>query len=123
MNIHIEERRAWLRSKTHTIVFDRDADFDEVSTQGDGQPLRLLRVWLTDARGDPPRVRGYLGTLRLFDGVPSDDDLDGLRRRAVELAPLVRKRPRALESELTEALREFLDHGEFEDAGGGRSAD
>ncbi len=120
MRIHIEERRAWMRTTSHTIVFDRDEDFDEISSQGEGQPLRILRVWLTDAQGDPPKMRGYLGTLRLFDGEPSEEDLDGLHQRAAELAPLARKRPAALKRDVTEALREFLHRDE---AGEGRLSD
>ena len=63
MHFHFEERQAWLRSNTHTIVFDRDPDFAHFANDPTGRIKRLLRIWLAEPRESGLKLRAYLGTI------------------------------------------------------------
>ena len=78
MVFHIEERRAWVRSHTHTIVFDRDPEFSRFAQDPSGKIKLMLRVWLADDRSGT--LRDYLGTVTFCATGPSMRDLRRLFR-------------------------------------------
>ncbi|MHC4580480.1 MAG: hypothetical protein ACYS14_03430 [Planctomycetota bacterium] len=44
MFFHFEERRAWIRTRTHTVVYDHDPDFPRFSKDPSGTVKRMVRV-------------------------------------------------------------------------------
>ena len=44
-----EERRAWMRLRTHTVVFDREPDFARYAADRSGSVVTILRVWVAEA--------------------------------------------------------------------------
>ncbi len=83
MEVLINQRQAWVRPGTHTVVFDHDADFPRFRVDPTGQLKRLLRIWLVingDANRDPQQ-RTYLGACRLCAGHLEWSDLLRLLRR------------------------------------------
>jgi len=72
---HIEERRAWLRSRTHTIVFDRDPEFARFARDSSGTVKRMLRIWLAEQHGPRRHLHAYLGTVTFCATGPSFRDL------------------------------------------------
>lgn len=79
MRFFAEQRRAWVRTHTHTQILDRDPDFDRFSRDESGEVRRLYRIWF--AGKDQRKV--YLGCLRLCSFARSD--LTRLFRRVREL--------------------------------------
>ena len=63
MYFHVEERRAWIRTQTHTVVYDRDPDYGRFAKDPTGAVKRMLRIWLAEGKGDRPYLRAYLGTV------------------------------------------------------------
>ena len=63
MDFHLEERRAWVRTSTHTVIFDRDPDYDYFAANPSGVVTRLVRIWTRDRSGAAPSA--YLGAVCL----------------------------------------------------------
>ena len=63
MYFHVEERRAWIRTQTHTVVYDRDPEYGRFAKDSTGVVKRMLRIWLAEGKGDKPYLRAYLGTV------------------------------------------------------------
>ena len=61
MDFHLEERCAWVRTSTHTVIFDRDREFPRFAGNPTGVIARLIRVWQRDASGGG--LRAYLGAI------------------------------------------------------------
>lgn len=80
MFFHVEERQAWLRWRTHTIVFDRDPDFARFAQDPTGRRKRLLRIWLAEPGAGRPYLRAYLGTVTFCATGPSFPELCRLFR-------------------------------------------
>jgi hypothetical protein len=53
-----EERRCWVRSATHTVVFERDPDYPRFARDPSGQVRTFVRIWLTGWRAAPTYVGG-----------------------------------------------------------------
>jgi len=60
MFFHVEERRAWIRTQTHTVIYDRDPDFLYFSKDPSGTVKRMIRIWLAEPGGEKPHLRAYL---------------------------------------------------------------
>ena len=82
MFFHIEQRRAWVRTSTHTIVFDRDPDYLRFARDPSGKVRRMLRIWLAERKSDKPLLRAYLGTVTFCFIRPSYRDMYRLFRFA-----------------------------------------
>ncbi len=63
MHFHLEERRAWIRTSTHSVVWDRDPDFDRFAANKTGMIARLIRIWQDDPESQQPL--DYLGSVYL----------------------------------------------------------
>jgi hypothetical protein len=108
MFFQIEERRAWVRTHTHTIVYDRDSEFDEHAQNPTGSVQRMLRIWLSDTARGRVVPRAYLGWVSLCEGRAFPGHLRRLYRRLTEQAPRVVEHPRALRRKLSGALRDHF---------------
>ena len=109
MFYHIEERRAWLRSRTHTIVFDRDPEFERFVRNPNGQIKRMLRIWLAEHRGTRPYLRAYLGTVTFCATGPSGRDLRRLFRFASKAAAEAGQPAGPLRQRLSALLRRYAE--------------
>ena len=89
MNFQIEERRTWVRSGTHTTVFDRDPDFDFFRNDPTGLMVRTLRIWLAETRGKGSTPRAYLGSIRACRFGLEGPELYRLFRKTTACAPQV----------------------------------
>ncbi len=96
LELVVEERRAWRRLKTHTVVFDSDPEFERFARDASGIVLRLFRVWL--AADSVPRR--YLGSLSVCSGTPFRADLRRVLRRAAEPGTASREQRRRVISAL-----------------------
>lgn len=65
MFFHVEERRAWVRTNTHTVVYDRDQDYPRFERDPTGDIKSMLRIWLAEPGADHPYLCAYLGTFTL----------------------------------------------------------
>jgi hypothetical protein len=82
MDVLLRQRKAWVRTGTHTVVFDHDPEFARFQNDTTGELKGLLRLWLVlngnDADDAEPR---YLGACRLCAGHLEWSDLLRLLRR------------------------------------------
>lgn len=108
MIFHIEERRAWLRPRTHTVILDQDPAFERFSEDRSGAVERTLRIWLAEPSPTKPVLRAYLGAVRLSTDGASPADLVTLFRRTSEYAPVARESSKALRRRLARSLRDHL---------------
>jgi hypothetical protein len=85
------ERRAWMRLATHTVVFDREPDFARYSKDPSGSVIRIVHLRLAEAGQGLPTIRHYLGSVRRCDcsGWVSRCELARLFHRATVAAYLV----------------------------------
>lgn len=79
MDFHLEERRAWVRTSTHTVIMDRDPDFARFATNPTGFVARLIRVWQSDTSGEARCA--YIGAMCLGPGGYRREDLTRVFRR------------------------------------------
>ena len=63
MFFHVEERRAWVRTQTHTVVYDRDPEYNRFAKDSTGAVKRMLRIWLAEPKAGRPYLLAYLGTV------------------------------------------------------------
>ena len=108
MFFHVEERRIWLRTHTHTVVSDHDPDFPRFVQEPDGRVARMLRIWLAEPRDDRLYLRAYLGTITFCATGPSFGELRRLFRFASRAAAAAGEPARALRGRLADLLRERL---------------
>jgi hypothetical protein len=102
MHFHVEQRRAWVRTRSHTLVFDRDPDFEYFCKDRSGEIKQLYRIWLADT---PANKRAYLGSIRHCQTGWPYEDLIHLFRRASHSAKQVGIPPRTLRPRLAGFLR------------------
>ena len=104
MKVHIEERRAWVRTHPHTVVRDMDPDYPLFRHDPTGTLMRTFRLWLLENGGRRGRPAAYLGSVELCGGRFSRDGLSRVFRRVSSLqAKDARRRSRR---ELGKLLRE-----------------
>ncbi len=105
MFFHIEERHAWLRAATHTLVFDRDPDFETFRDNPSGIIKRLLRIWLAETRGERTLPRAYLGCIGFCAGGPSRWEIARVLRRTMACEETAGEPGRVLRHRLLAAIR------------------
>ncbi len=65
MFFYFEQRRWWVRTSTHTVVGERDPDFARFAADPSGEVHRYVRIWLAEWDLPLPRLRAYVGGLRV----------------------------------------------------------
>jgi hypothetical protein len=108
MFFHVEERKAWVRTGTHTIVYDRDPDYPRFECNPSGSVKRMLRIWLAERGADKPLLRTYLGTVTFCFMKPSVKDLYHLFHLTTAAAKAAGQSARALRRDLADLLREYM---------------
>jgi hypothetical protein len=112
------ERRAWMRLASHTVVFDREHDFLRFSEDPSGSVIRILHLWLAEPPLDVPTIRHYLGSVRRCDsgGWVSRRQVVQLFRCATAAAVLAGENSRRLRHALSRYLRKYFSHADEPDA-------
>jgi hypothetical protein len=106
-----DERRAWMRMGDHTVVFDREPEFERFLADHEGTVLHILRIWVANVEPDSLTVRHYVGSIRRReDGAwMSYGELLRLFRRASAVARHLGESTTAFRSRLSHLLREYFD--------------
>jgi len=108
MFFHIEERRAWIRTHTHTVVYDRDPDYARFAKDSTGAVKRMLRIWLAEPKGDRPYLCAYLGTVSFCFMGPSFRELYRLFHLTSKAAKAAGKPAKVLRHRLAALLRMYI---------------
>ena len=108
MYFHVEERRAWIRTQTHTVVYDRDPDYNRFAKDPTGAVKRMLRIWLAEGKGDRPYLHAYLGTVTFCFTGPSFRELYRLFHLTSRAAKAAGTEDKALRHRLTGLLRMYI---------------
>jgi hypothetical protein len=108
MFFHVEERRAWVRTRTHTVVYDRDPDYPRFSKDPSGTVKRMVRIWLAEPGSGQPHLLAYLGTVTFCFIGPSFRDLCRLFRLASAAAKAAGQSAKGLRNELAATLRRYI---------------
>ena len=109
---HVEQRRAWVRTSTHTIVYDHDPDYMRFARDPSGKVKRMLRIWLAERKAEKPLLRAYLGTVTFCFIRPSFRDLCRLFHLTTAAAKGAGQSATALRHDLAVLLRKFF-HEEY----------
>ena len=112
MFFHIEQRSAWIRTNTHTIVYDHDPAYIRFASDPSGKVRRMLRIWLAERKADKPLLRAYLGTVTFCFIKPSFRDLCRLFHFTTAAAKAAGASAKALRHDLANLLRKFF-HEEY----------
>jgi hypothetical protein len=105
---HVEQRSAWVRTGTHTIVYDRDPDYPRFERDPSGSVKHMLRIWLAERSAEKPLLRTYLGTVTFCFMRPSLKDLYRLFHLTTVAAKTAGHSARALRRDLADVLREYM---------------
>jgi hypothetical protein len=105
---HIEQRTAWIRTSTHTVVYDRDPDYPRFERNPDGSIKRMLRIWLAEPGSDRPILLAYLGTVTFCFTGPSFRDLCRLFHLTTKAARAASQSAKPLRNDLAVLLRNFI---------------
>lgn len=116
MFFHVEERRAWVRTSTHTVVYDRDPDYPRFARDPSGTIKLMLRIWLAEHKVDQPCLRVYLGTVTFCFMKPSFRDMCRLFHLTTAAAKAASQSAKALRRELADLLREYM-YEEYQEPG------
>ncbi|MBL7188207.1 MAG: hypothetical protein ISS70_17935 [Phycisphaerae bacterium] len=108
MFFYVEERRAWIRTHTHTVVYDRDPDFQRFSKDPSGTIKRMVRIWLAEPGCRQPSLQAYLGTVTFCFAGPSFRDLCRLFHLASRAAKAAGQSTKALRRDLSALLRQYI---------------
>jgi hypothetical protein len=108
MFFHVEERRAWIRTHTHTIVYDRDPDYRRFAKDPTGKVKRMLRIWLAEPKGDRPYLLSYLGTVTFCFAGPSFRELYRLFHLTSRAARAAGIEEKTLRYRLAGLLRKYM---------------
>jgi hypothetical protein len=108
-----DERRMWMRTGDHTVVFDRDPAFIRFLAAPGGSVLRILRIWVADSETDSSDIHHYLGSVRRCEcgGWMSHRELRRLFRRATATARRVGENADLFRARLSGFLREYFSKG------------
>jgi len=109
MFFHVEQRRAWVRTNTHTVVYDRDPDFTRFAGNPSGKLKRMIRIWLAEPGSEQPSLRAYLGTITFCSAGPSFRELCRLFHLASRAATAAGQSARELRSNLSLLLRRYTE--------------
>ena len=109
---HVEQRSAWVRTTTHTIVYDRDPDFPRFAHDPSGSVKHMLRIWLAERGKGRPLLRAYLGTVTFCFMKPSVKDLRRLFHPTTAAAKAAGQSAGALRHDLADLLRKYI-HEEY----------
>jgi len=109
---HFEQRSAWLRTGTHTIVYDRDPDYPRFVKDPSGSVKHMLRIWLAERGAEKPLLRAYLGTVTFCFMRPSVKDLHRLFHLTTAAAKAAGQSARVLRHDLADLLRKYI-HEEY----------
>ena len=109
---HVEQRSAWVRTTTHTIVYDRDPDYPRFANDPSGSVKRMLRIWLAERNAERTCLRAYLGTVTFCFMKPSLKDLYRLFHLTTTAAKAAGQSAKALRRDLADLLREYI-HQEY----------
>lgn len=110
---HVQERRAWIRTSTHTVVYDRDPDYPRFAQNPAGSVKRMVRIWLAEHRGGQPHLRAYLGTVTFCFTGPSFRDLCRLFHLTTKAAKAAGQSAKTLRGDLRTLLRKYM-HEEYQ---------
>ena len=105
---HFEQRSAWVRTGTHTIVYDRDPDYPRFARDPSGSVKHMLRIWLAERNAEKPLLRAYLGTVTLCFMKPSFRDLCRLFHLTTKAAKAAGQSAKTLRHDLADLLREYM---------------
>jgi hypothetical protein len=108
MFFHVEERKAWVRTGTHTIVYDRDPDYPRFERNPSGSVKCMLRIWLAERNAGKLLLRTYLGTVTFCFMKPSLKDLYRLFHLTTAAAKAAGQSARMLRRDLADMLREYM---------------
>ena len=108
MLFHVEQRRAWIRTATHTVVYDRDPDFPRFSSDASGTVKRMVRIWLAEPGYNQPCLQAYLGVVTFCFAGPSFRDLCRLFHLASRAARAAGQSARELRGDLAALLRRYI---------------
>jgi len=108
MFFHVEQRSAWVRTSTHTIVYDRDPDYVRFAQDPSGTVKRMLRIWLAERNAERPLLRAYLGTVTFCFMKPSFRDLCRLFHLTTGAAKATGQSAKVLRRDLADLLREYM---------------
>jgi hypothetical protein len=108
MFFHVEQRSAWIRTQTHTIILDRDPDFERFAKDPTGVIQHILRFWLAEPRPSRPYLRAYLGALSFWMGPPAFADLCRVFRFTSRAAKAFGESPRELRHRLEHLIRDYV---------------
>ena len=108
MFFHVEQRKAWVRTGTHTIVYDRDPDYPRFERDTSGSVKKMLRIWLSERNADRLLLRAYLGTVTFCFMKPSLKDLYRLFHLTTLAAKAAGQSATALRHDLADLLREYI---------------
>jgi hypothetical protein len=109
MFFHIEQRSAWIRTATHTVVYDRDPDYSRFAGDSTGEVKRMLRIWLAEYRCGRPYLISYLGAQSLCSVQPSFRQLRRLFRLTSRAARQSGMQPGQLRRRLAGLLRRYME--------------
>jgi len=108
MFFHVEQRKAWVRTQTHTVVYDRDPDFPRFSCDPSGSIKRMIRIWLAEPGPGQPCLHSYLGTVTFCFAGPSYRDLCRLFHLASRAAMAAGQSAKTLRRDLVTVLRRYI---------------
>lgn len=108
MFFHVEERKAWIRTHTHTVVYDRDPDFPRFASDPSGRIKRMVRIWLAEPGPGQPCLLAYLGTITFCFIGPSFRDLCRLFHLASRAAKAAGRSAREPRRELAALIRQYI---------------
>jgi len=105
MFIHVDERRAWVRLATHTVVFEGDPEYEAFSRDPSGEVKRRLRFWLAEGTRERPHLRAYLGSIVASGDGPLLSEVLRLLRRVTDSSDLARESPATLRRKVFQTLK------------------
>ncbi len=105
---HVEQRSAWVRTGTHTVVYDRDPDYPRFARDPTGTVRRLIRIWLAENRDGRDYPIAYLGAVTFCLVRPSYRDLLRLFRMASRAAKKTGRSAKELRDSLAELVRQYM---------------
>ena len=112
MFFHVEQRCAWVRTSTHTVVYDRDPDYPRFAQDPSGSVKHMLRIWLAERNPDRLLLRAYLGTITFCFMKPSLKDLYRLFYLTTMAAKSAGQSAKVLRHNLAYLLRKYI-HEEY----------